>query len=72
MPWRGCFSPLVRHCCPAGVSRRPKTAAAEKAHVRGAVPMVVPEVPERCPADALAHLTRRPEEAQAEIGRAHV
>ena len=45
--------------CPAGLSRRNKTAASEKAHLRWALPILVPEVPERFPADSLAHLTRR-------------
>src|SRR2546427_55380 len=63
VPVRCGFSPLASKVWAAGFSRWQKTAASDQAHVRGAWPMVVPEGPERVPAEALAHVTRRHEEA---------
>jgi len=45
--------------------RRHRTAASEQAHVRDAWPIVVPEVPYRVPADALAQVTTRQEDTQS-------
>src|SRR5713101_7540343 len=49
----------------AGLSRKNKTAASQKAHLRWALPIFVPDVPERFPADSLAHFTRRQYEAKS-------
>ena len=59
------FSKRVRYCWAAGWSLRHNTAAAEKAHVRWALPIVAPEVPRRWPADALrtCHQAARGEES---------
>jgi hypothetical protein len=40
-------------------------AASETAHLRSALPIFAPALPERFPADALAHVTRRPYETTA-------
>lgn len=53
------FSKRARYFWPAGLCRRKRTAASEKAHLRELWPMLAPEVPERFPADSLAHLTKR-------------
>jgi hypothetical protein len=58
-PWLCLRSKRARDLCPAGFWRRHTTAASEKAPVRDALPIVVPEGPSRVPADALAHVTRR-------------
>src|SRR5206468_12779836 len=50
----GC-STRARDGWAAGGSLRHKTAAADKAHVSWAWPIVAPDVPTRVPADALAH-----------------
>jgi hypothetical protein len=43
-----CFcSPWARYCWPAGWLRRHHIAASEKAHCRDALPIFVPEGPER-------------------------
>ena len=64
-PWPCWFSMRASKWCAAGCSRRKSPAASEKAHVRGALPICAPEGPERVPADSLAQLTRRPEEAHS-------
>ena len=55
LPWPYLFSKRARHCWPLSWLRSNRTAASEKAHVREALPIFVPEGPERLPADALAH-----------------
>jgi len=65
VPLRCFFSHRESNFCAAGLSRKNKTAASEKAHLRWALPIVVPEVPERFPADALAHVMRRQYEAKS-------
>ena len=45
--------------------RSNRTAAAEQAHVRAALPSFWPDVPSRFPAEALAHVTRRQEDPQS-------
>jgi hypothetical protein len=62
LPGPGLFAQLVRDVWPAGWSRRQSTAASEQAPWREAVPLLAPAVPSRVPADAWAHVTRRPEE----------
>ena len=57
------FSTLARDVCPGSCPRRNRVAASEKAHVRGAVPLLCPDVPQRVPPDAFAPWTRRPDEA---------
>ena len=43
----GCvFSSLARYSCPGALSRRNSTAASEKAHLRWALPILLPEVPD--------------------------
>ena len=64
-PWAGFCSKRLRSVWPWGVCRKQRGAAAEKAHVRGAWPIFVPEVPTRLPPDAVRHVTRRPSAAQA-------
>ena len=49
------YSSLVRYFWPAGLPRRNSTAASEKAHLRWALPIFVPEVPYRFPADSFVH-----------------
>ena len=63
LPLLGFLSRLVSNVGPRGCSRTQTTAAAENAHVRGALPSVVPDVPARVPAASLAHVTRRPDAA---------
>jgi len=60
LPWPCVFSPRATSVCPAGLLRRHKPAASEQAHVRWPLPILVPDVPHRLPAAALAHVTRRP------------
>jgi hypothetical protein len=55
----------ARDCGPGGGWRRQTTAASAKAHVRDAGPRCVPVGPARCPADAVAHVTRRPEDTHS-------
>jgi len=64
-PWSGFCSKRLRSFWPWGLLRKNSVAAAEKAHVRCAWPIFVPEVPTRLPPDALRHVTRRQYEAQA-------
>jgi hypothetical protein len=64
-PWPCFCSKRARDFGPAGLVRRNRSAAAEQAHVRDAVPIFVPAVPDRWPADALAPLPKRPEETQS-------
>jgi hypothetical protein len=59
------FSKRTRDVCPAGWWRRNNAAASAPAHVRWAFPRFLPDVPKRVPADACAHFTQRPEEAQS-------
>ena len=65
LPWPCVFSSCVRDLWPAGGSRRNRTAAAEKAHVRYAGPIFAPEVPSSFPADAFAPWTRRQDARQS-------
>lgn len=65
LPCLGGGATLARHVCPAGGSRQTQTAAAAHAPVRGAWPMWGPDVPERLPAEAVAHVTRRHDDANA-------
>ena len=65
MPDPGWFSRVVRDFWPAGLARRPSTAASEQAPVRWAVPLGGPEVPERFPADPFVPLTRRQDERKS-------
>jgi hypothetical protein len=44
---------------PVKKQRRKRTAASEKAHLRGTLPIFLPELPTRLPADSLAPRTRR-------------
>ncbi len=53
------FSERTRSFWPWGLFRKNNAAASEKAHVRWALPMFLPEVPQRLPADSFAPLTRR-------------
>lgn len=62
VPFPGVFSTRATDFWPAGWCRSNNTAALEKAHVRDAGPMCAPEVPERFPADACVHVTRRHED----------
>jgi len=50
---------------PAGWARQQRPAAAQKAPGRAAWPIVVPAVPSRIPAEALAHVPTRPEDTHA-------
>ena len=59
------FSSLVRYFWPAGLARRKSTAASEKAHLRWALPIFVPEVQSRFPADAFELITGRPADRAA-------
>jgi hypothetical protein len=61
----GLFAKRPRDFWPVGWFRKHNTAASDKAHRRGAWPIFVPEVPKRVPADACAHVTRRPDEAKS-------
>jgi hypothetical protein len=65
VPLSGFFSTLARDFCPGSCPRRHRGAAAAKAHCRCALPLLVPAVPRRFPPDALAPLTRRPDDAQS-------
>src|SRR5262249_11167984 len=47
------------HRCPFGLALRKSTEASENAHFRCTLPIFLPEVPCRFPADSLAHLTSR-------------
>src|SRR3990172_3295643 len=50
---------LAKYFCPGAFWRRKSTAASEKAHLRCALPIFLPEVHRRLPADSLAHFTSR-------------
>jgi hypothetical protein len=60
LPWPGLRSRQARDFCPAGLFRKTRPAASEKAHLRSALPIFLPEVPERLPAESFAHVTSRP------------
>jgi hypothetical protein len=62
VPLPCCFSTRVRDCCPDGLPRQHRPAASENAPVRSAWPLVRPPGPSRVPAEAVAHVTRRPKE----------
>ena len=53
------FCNLSLYFLASGFLLRKRTAASEKAHLRWAFPIFLPEVPRRFPADSLADLTRR-------------
>src|SRR5207247_1219425 len=65
LPFPCFFSKRARDFWPAGWLRRKRTAASEKAHVREALPLFVPEVLYRFPADSLAHVTKRQEDTKS-------
>jgi hypothetical protein len=60
LPWPWVVARRATARGPSGVRRSKRPAASEQARVRAAVPRCVPAGPSRVPADALAHLTRRP------------
>ena len=59
VPGPCCFATRATPVGPAGGGRRHNAAASDKAHGRGAVPRVLPDVPPRCPAAAWAHWSTR-------------
>ena len=63
--WVRLFSTLARDVGPGAFPRRHSVAAAAKAHVRWALPILFPDVPKRLPPDACAHVTRRQDDAQS-------
>ena len=65
LPVPGWFASVAPDGGACGFVRRHKAAASAKAHGRLAWPILFPEGPSRVPADACAHVPRRPDETQA-------
>jgi hypothetical protein len=59
------FAKRARRFCPWGLLRKKSVAASEKAHVRWALPIFLPDVPRRVPPDSWLPLTRRHYDANA-------
>jgi hypothetical protein len=70
LPWPWLGARRARSVWAAGWFRSKRTAASEQAHVREVVPSFAPEVPSRVPAEALAHVTSRPEDTSLDPGAA--